>query len=170
MAGQRHGVARQGSARGRIPELWAVLAVIASVAVVAGVFVARPPSASTAGWTVTGMGDSVTAGTACDCADFVQDYARLTRDRTGRRVLARNLGVPGQTSADLVTLVHQPDVARQLADSNLVLVTTGANDLADDLSGWQQGACSLACFDQEKPTVTADVTAVVDQIRRLRRG
>lgn len=121
-------------------------------------------------WRVTGLGDSVTAGSACDCDDFVQQYARLASRATGVRVTATNLGVPGQTSTDLADLVHRPDVARQVAASDIVLVTTGANDLADALGRWRDGSCALDCFENRLPAITADVASVVAEVRRLRAG
>jgi lysophospholipase L1-like esterase len=122
------------------------------------------------GWVVTGLGDSVTAGTACGCQDFVQQYARLASQATGHQVTAHNLGVPGQTSAGLAGLLHRQDVARQVAGSDIVLVTTGANDLGAALSGWRDGSCTIACFQQRMPGITANVAAVVGQARQLRSG
>jgi lysophospholipase L1-like esterase len=119
---------------------------------------------------LTGLGDSVTAGSHCDCADFVQDYAGLTRDRTGRTVSEHNLGVPGQTSVDLVGLVGEPETAQQLAGSDIVLVTIGANDLGDELGDWRNGSCTLTCFERAMPGLTANVGLVVAEIRRLRAG
>lgn len=132
----------------------------------------RVPAAAApgAGWTLTGIGDSVTAGSGCDCDDFVQDYAALTRDRTGRSVTEHNLGVPGQTSLDLVDLLRDPQTAQRLAGSDIVLVTTGANDLGDELGDWQDGRCDLACFRRAMPGLTANIRDVVGEIRRLRAG
>lgn len=129
-----------------------------------------PSAGRGAGWVVTGLGDSVTAGSACDCDDFVQQYARLTSRATGRPVTAANLGVPGQTSAGLADLVRRPEVARQLAGSDIVLVTTGANDLGGALGDWQDGSCTQACFDAAMPSIAANVADVVGEIRRLRAG
>ncbi|MFI5956326.1 SGNH/GDSL hydrolase family protein [Cryptosporangium sp. NPDC051539] len=122
-------------------------------------------------WTITALGDSVTAGSACDCRPFTDLYADLTRERTGVPVTSRNLGVPGQTSDGvLATLNGDSETAWQVADSDIVLVTIGANDLAGSLADWQDGGCDLGCFRREMPGIQADVTAIVERIRELRAG
>ena len=121
-------------------------------------------------WRVTGLGDSVTAGTRCDCEDFVLRYATLTRKHTGARVVAHNLGVPGATSNDLLLLLGQPSVARTVAGSDIVLITIGANDLGGNLADWQQDRCPIACFEATMSTIQSNIAAIVDRIQQLRRG
>jgi lysophospholipase L1-like esterase len=122
-------------------------------------------------WKVTALGDSVTAGTACDCSPFVEVYAKLTERATGVRVTTRNLGAPGQTAAELVaSLASDADVASAVASSDIVLVTTGANDLAGDLDKWTAGDCPISCFQQQMPDLQADVAAIVARIQALRAG
>lgn len=122
-------------------------------------------------WKVTALGDSVTAGTACDCVPFVDVYAKLTERATGTRVTSRNLGVPGQTAPELVaSLASDADVANAVAKSDIVLVTTGANDLSGDLDKWTAGGCPISCFQQQMPGIQADVAAIVARIRALRAG
>jgi lysophospholipase L1-like esterase len=125
---------------------------------------------TTPSWTVTGLGDSVTAGASCDCDDFVARYAELTRHSTGSEVSEHNLGVPGSTSADLVSLLSQPQTASTVAGSDIVLVTIGANDLAGELTDWQNGHCPLSCFAQAMPAIQANIAELVHGVQRLRTG
>jgi lysophospholipase L1-like esterase len=122
-------------------------------------------------WTVTALGDSVTAGTACDCNPFVDTYATLTEKATGVQVSAHNLGLPGETAAELVAgLAADASVATTVAGSDIVLVTIGANDLTDDLDQWTDGNCDLSCFQSSMPEIRADLAAIVDRIHALRAG
>ncbi|GAA0222341.1 hypothetical protein GCM10009539_04410 [Cryptosporangium japonicum] len=122
-------------------------------------------------WTVTALGDSVTAGSACDCAAFVDSYAALTRQATGHRVTTENLGVPGQTSTQLrASLTGDTGTARRVAGSDILIVTIGANDFAPALDDWESGDCDLACFRPVADSVRTDVAAIVHRIRTLRGG
>ncbi|TQS46087.1 SGNH/GDSL hydrolase family protein [Cryptosporangium phraense] len=122
-------------------------------------------------WTITALGDSVTAGSACDCAPFVALYAGLTEAGAGVRTTARNLGVPGQTSDELLAaLAGGTSASWDVADSDIVVVTIGANDLAGDLAAWQDGDCDVGCFQSDIPAIRANVAATVRRIRELRDG
>ncbi|EXG81916.1 lysophospholipase L1-like esterase [Cryptosporangium arvum DSM 44712] len=122
-------------------------------------------------WTVTALGDSVTAGSGCDCAPFVDHYAELTHRATGFRVTADNLGVPGQTSEQLLaTLTGDTDTTRRVADSDIVIVTIGANDFVPALDDWASGGCDLACFRTVADSVRTEVGAIAQRIRAVRGG
>lgn len=123
------------------------------------------------GWLVTALGDSVTAGSACDCTAFVDTYATLTSRATGRPVTSRNLGVPGQTSTDLLAdLSGDDDDTRSVAASDVVIVTTGANDFGPALDSWSAGDCSGACFSAVAESVHTTIAAIVHRIHALRAG
>lgn len=102
---------------------------------------------------VVTLGDSVPAGTACDCTPFPDLYAH----RIG--ATSDNLADPGSTSADVRTelTTAQPPVAA----ANVVLVMTGANDLAEvfDSGG---GSYTTAA-----DTVQRNVTAIVNAVHNL---
>jgi lysophospholipase L1-like esterase len=120
---------------------------------------------------VVGLGDSVTAGSACDCLDFVRLYARELPPVEGGPARVVNLGVPGSTSADLRRdLEQQGPTTRTVAQASIVLVTIGANDLNPLLGRWRQGACPGDCWQDAVQAVNANVSAIVGDIHRLRRG
>lgn len=126
---------------------------------------------------VVGLGDSVTAGTACGCEDFVRLYATGLARRWNRVVRASNLGKGGLTSAGLVArLEGDPAVRSQVAAADVVLVTIGANDVLpalrawDDGSGQDQATCGGACEDDDLDRVDADVRAALRDVHQLRAG
>ena len=71
--------------------------------------------------TVVGIGDSVTAGTACDCTDFVHRYAAQVPASAGGPARAVNLGVGGLTSAQLLSeLGAGGAMSQQVASADVV--------------------------------------------------
>lgn len=135
----------------------------------------RSPAPTTSGppmpWSVVGLGDSVTAGTACGCTPFVQRYADLTAQRTGRVVHSRNLGVSGLTSSGLLSMLGDgSDAAGSVAAADIDLVTIGANDVAETMQAWSDGSCGQSCLDAAAAALRVQATAVVNRIIALRAG
>jgi lysophospholipase L1-like esterase len=95
---------------------------------------------------VVGLGDSVTAGTACACTDFVRLYAARLGQRVGQHVRPVNLGVGGLTTSGLAGQLADPATRGALARASLVVVTIGANDLSPLIGRWQQGRCGASCI------------------------
>lgn len=127
--------------------------------------------AALGGVTVLGLGDSVTAGTACGCRDLVLQYGDLARARTGRAVTAVNMGEPGQTSPGLLRELQRPGaMSRRAAGSGVVLLTIGANDMDTDLRSWQHGGCPVSCWAADAARVQQHVAAIVGEVHRLRAG
>jgi lysophospholipase L1-like esterase len=120
---------------------------------------------------VVGVGDSVTAGSACDCMDFVRLYARELPPAEGGPARVVNLGVPGSTSADLRRdLEHRGPTTRAVTQASIVLVTIGANDLNPLLGRWREGGCRGDCWSDAVHAVGGNVSAIVGDIHRLRLG
>jgi lysophospholipase L1-like esterase len=124
---------------------------------------------------VVGLGDSVTAGTACHCQDFVRLYATGLAGRWHRVVHEDNLGKGGLTSAGLLArLGDDPAVRSRVAAADVVLVTIGANDLVPALHAWDDGSgqdeatCGGACEDGDLDRVGADVEGALRDVRQLR--
>ncbi|WP_162257529.1 SGNH/GDSL hydrolase family protein [Phycicoccus sp. Soil802] len=114
---------------------------------------------------VVGVGDSVTAGTNCDCAPFVARFAELLGARDGRPATATNLGVPGLTTHSLATQLTQAGPARSVAAADLVVVTIGANDLGPLEDRWEQGGCGPACL---APAVAAMARGLATDLARVK--
>jgi hypothetical protein len=96
---------------------------------------------------VVGIGDSVTAGTNCDCEAFIGLYATDLASTRGLKTSSVNLGVAGWTSS---RLLDEPDQAR--------LVPHDKHDIPDksrthrtnglyDLSTWGSSTGTDACLD-----------------------
>lgn len=118
---------------------------------------------------VVALGDSVTAGSNCDCRDFVDRYSDIVRARTRRAVAATNLGRPGQTSTGLLRdLRRDGAMARRVAGADVVLVTIGANDFYPELHRWQDDGCDRTCWTPRTRGVEDRVERVVTQVNRLR--
>jgi lysophospholipase L1-like esterase len=81
-----------------------------------------PVHSSPAEAVVVTLGDSVPAGSACDCDPFPVTYARAVH------AVSDNLAVPGYTSADVLAQI--PGVRSRLATADEVVLMIGANDLA----------------------------------------
>jgi lysophospholipase L1-like esterase len=115
---------------------------------------------------VVGLGDSVTAGTACGCTDFVRLYAAMLGERTGHPVRPVNLGVGGLTTASLSDQLSTPAVTASLAGADVVVVTIGANDLSPLVGRWQRSGCGTTCVDQASRAAGAGLAAALARVRR----
>jgi lysophospholipase L1-like esterase len=123
---------------------------------------------------VVGLGDSVMAGTHCDCAGLAEEYAAGLGKRTGERVSVKNLGTDGAVTGDLLEdLRGDASTRAAIADADVVLVTIGANDLLPQLDQWRSGGCDQACFAGPAAQMgrnLAGVLAVLNSIRNPRHG
>jgi lysophospholipase L1-like esterase len=121
--------------------------------------------------TVVGIGDSVTAGTACDCTDFVHRYAAQIPASAGGPARAVNLGVGGQTSAELLSEIGSGGaMAQQVAAADVLLVTIGANDLVPLQDTWSSSGCAASCSSPAVLGVGRNITGIVDHAKALRGG
>lgn len=103
---------------------------------------------------VVTLGDSVPAGTACDCDPFPDVYAR------GQDAVSENLAAPGFTSSDVRSQVD--GIRTALAAADEVLLMIGANDLAtafDDESSFAGAAAQMQ----------SNVTETIDTIETIHR-
>jgi lysophospholipase L1-like esterase len=115
--------------------------------------------------TVVGIGDSVTAGSNCDCEAFVGLYASDLAAARGIKTASVNLGVGGSTSADLLTNLTQPGALRDgVAKADILLVTIGANDLAP-LESEAPVACPATCYTPLINSAGHNVELIVDAAR-----
>jgi len=158
-----------------------VIAVTAMLLGIAGLLGATPttahqpePTPSThahAHAIVVGIGDSVTAGSHCDCTDFVHLYARWLPPSEGGPATAINLGVGGSTSADLRSDLEHPSTTTQaVSRADIVLVTIGANELAPLQRTWARAGCGNDCWQDSVDGVRSNISAIVDDIDQLRHG
>ncbi|MCH8613330.1 SGNH/GDSL hydrolase family protein [Arsenicicoccus dermatophilus] len=134
-------------------------------------FPLRPaPSAVTTeatGRTLVALGDSVTVGEGQESPAFPQRLAdRLSR--SGPPVKALNLGVDGQTAADLLQMVRRnPAIRRAVTTSDLVVITSGANDVLDLFGETADQDCGAACIDRGAQGVQQHIAAALHEVRSL---
>ncbi len=114
---------------------------------------------------IVGLGDSVTAGSACHCTDFITLYAALLTRRSGHAVRAVNLGVGGLSTSTLATQLSALTTRAALSDADEVVVTIGANDLTPLVSKWQHGGCDSRCVSAASTAMGERLQSV---LRRLR--
>lgn len=113
---------------------------------------------------MVGLGDSVTAGSNCACAPFVERLADLLAARDGRAATATNLGTPGLTTGSLATQLTRPGPSRSVASGDLVVVTIGANDLGPLEDRWEQTGCGTPCLT---PAVAAMARGLAADLTRI---
>lgn len=117
---------------------------------------------------VVGLGDSVTAGASCDCDDYVTGFGRLLARQQHVRVSTANEGQSGSTSPDLLAdLSHDQGLRSRVRDADVVVITTGANDLYPALQEWRSGDCNTDCSTSEIDTMSVDLTQVLQLVRAL---
>jgi lysophospholipase L1-like esterase len=103
---------------------------------------------------VVTLGDSVPAGTACNCDPFPATYAKAMH------AVSENLAVPGYTSADVLAQI--PGIRGSLADADEVVMMIGANDVA---AAFDNGTSYSAAADTMQQNVMASIQEI-DAIRR----
>lgn len=128
-----------------------------------------------AGWNdpvdVVGLGDSVMAGTNCNCAGPVTEYADALSARLGVTVHADNLGVNGATTQTLLAdLEGNAQVRASVAGARVVLVIIGANDLYPQLNQYRTSSCLDSCFEPAVKAMGARLAHILGLIEQLRAG
>ena len=124
---------------------------------------AAPSTQPTSQQSVVGLGDSVTAATACDCAGFLTLYAEQLQSRYNIKTTTHNFGVVGQATAGLLaSLRADPNVKSAVEQADIVVVTIGANDF------WYDPACAkLSCYSSQLPSLTSNLDAIMSNIHAL---
>ncbi|GAA3610710.1 SGNH/GDSL hydrolase family protein [Microlunatus ginsengisoli] len=122
---------------------------------------------------VVAIGDSVTAGTNCDCTPFPEQYATAIADEYDVKTYVRNDGQGGETSDDVLDdLEHDGAEQDDISGADIVLVTIGANDFGPSYDQIVAGTCGgsdqLACVEDSLGSVQDNLTAIVKRIRELR--
>lgn len=140
-----------------------------TAAATSGAPIASAPPASPVH--VVGLGDSVMSGTNCDCAGIVAEYATALQKREGRPVVGDNLGVPGDTTSDLLDHLRTDGAFRAaVAQADVVLVTIGANDLGPQWQQWQSSSCDDECYEPAVAQMRGRLDAILALVTSLRVG
>ncbi|GAA3347360.1 hypothetical protein GCM10020358_61860 [Amorphoplanes nipponensis] len=119
---------------------------------------ATTPPAPAPPVTVVTFGDSVPAGTACDCTPFPGLYATMLSPAAESDDLAE----AGATSLGVRRQLATGRARAEVRRANVVLIMAGANDVAADLDD--------GSYTEAVAAVRANVTAAVSSVRQLRPG
>ena len=118
------------------------------------------PSPVSTPLTAVGLGDSVMAGTHCNCAGPMAAYAALLARSTGRRVDQQEFGVNGGTTSTVLTQLASDPVRAAVRRADIIVVIIGANDLSPDQQKFSASSCNAACYQP-------DVSAMGDRLGQL---
>jgi lysophospholipase L1-like esterase len=120
------------------------------------------------GASVVAFGDSVPAGGGgCECGNFVQDYADLITDRTGKTSTVDNFAVGGTTSSDVVDLLATTEAQAAIKSATIVLIMTGANDYDDAFDEASIGIDPSQVYPAVATVVQDNVTNAIGKIKKL---
>lgn len=109
------------------------------------------------------------AGTACNCAGIVSEYAAALATRTGRKVSGVDLAAGGLVTQDVLEDLLGSTTARDaVRRADVVLVTIGANDLYPELNEWKQSSCPASCYDPATEQMGVRLSRILDTIDSLR--
>jgi lysophospholipase L1-like esterase len=124
-----------------------------------------PPPAPT--WSLAALGDSIPAGTACDCVPYPQLSASDLSPPSGPAVAASNEAVSGFTSLDVLHQLNSTSAAtNSVKAARLVEIEVGANDAAPS------GSCGTdaACYQPKIADLSVNLHDIVDRVHELTAG
>ncbi|MFC4066185.1 SGNH/GDSL hydrolase family protein [Actinoplanes subglobosus] len=108
---------------------------------------------------VVTLGDSVPAGTACDCTPFPDLYAH----RASPGATSINLAEPGFDTTDVQEQLDAGDVRADIRAANVVILMAGANDMAAAFDSGDD-------YPATARSVRTTVSSIVDTVRREHSG
>ncbi|MEU6782982.1 SGNH/GDSL hydrolase family protein [Nonomuraea angiospora] len=133
------------------------------------VAVATPRPVSAAVTSIVGLGDSVPAGSACDCDTFVSLIRKTLATRQGIGVAVDNLATGGLTSQGLLDEMDGGSATDAIVKADLVIITIGANDFDSDTLEDDDCAprAGLACYKNDLTRLRANVDGILGKVRAL---
>jgi lysophospholipase L1-like esterase len=126
--------------------------------------------------TLLALGDSWPYGAHCNgCTPFPQLYAQGLKTELSREVTLLNLVTNGGTSNSLrQSLASDPSYGDAVRRSDVVMISTGANDMEPAGQSWKAGTCGgadgLDCFRALADRWRTNFDAMLDEVDQLRRG
>ncbi|MEZ0076492.1 lysophospholipase L1-like esterase [Planotetraspora sp. GP83] len=119
--------------------------------------------------TVVGLGDSVPAGSACDCSSYVSLIGEALAAKQGMDVVSDNLATAGLTTQGLLDQIEGDSARETLLSADLTIITIGANDfdsgaIEDDDCGPSAG---MACYKDDLVRLRVNMDAILAKVRSL---
>lgn len=128
---------------------------------------ASPSATHGSTWLIVALGDSVPAGTACNCTPYPQLSASGLSVPGVREVAADNRAVGGYTTDDVLgQLTHDAAVIEAVKKSDAIEVQVGANDVGHS----SKCGTSVACYAPAIPPMEQNLRAIVRRIDELTAG
>jgi predicted small lipoprotein YifL len=139
------------------------------------------PPTSGPSWTYVAFGDSWPFGAHCNsCRAFPALYADGLAATTDRRIDFINLTTNGGTSQDLLNSIvasekiRGTDVREAVMSANIIVISTGANDLEPAFDSYAAGTCGGAdqfdCFRKAAEGWRVSFDEILTEIDALRAG
>ena len=134
-----------------------------------------PPTAEPA-LTVLAFGDSWPYGAHCNgCVPFPELYVEGLEDELGGEVEFVDLVTNGGTSASLLESLRGDESYRDaVTQSDVIVISTGANDMEPAGQSWKAGTCGgpdgLDCFRALGEEWQANFDQMLEEIDELRAG
>jgi len=138
--------------------------------VTSAVFPHRNTVAAEHGAVVVALGDSVPAGSVCDCRNFVDSYGDLLSRHAMYKTAVTNFAQGGAESGDVLDQLKQAPVRRALDNATTVLLMVGANDFYHPFKKVRHGASASSEFRPTAQQVRTNVLRAIRQIRSLHDG
>nr|MBA2712533.1 hypothetical protein [Rubrobacteraceae bacterium] len=129
-------------------------------------------SDATANWEYVAFGDSLAVGVGAR-QGYVDRYAGRLRADAGARVRVTNLGVSGQTSAQLLRVLRNDASARRaISGAEVITFNIGINDLGRARRNYEAETCGGArnqrCLRAAAKTLEENWDAITEEILGLR--
>jgi lysophospholipase L1-like esterase len=151
--------------------------VVAAVTVVTALYLSLPTLVTAAGPAIySAFGDSIAFGAFAPIGQgYVPLYARALANDTHVFVSTTDLGVPGWTSADLLSALQNKLLFRVSARaSNVITWNIGGNDLSAARNLYKAGACggpkNEDCLGAAVTTLENNWDGIIDTLFFLRQG
>jgi lysophospholipase L1-like esterase len=118
-------------------------------------------------YSIVALGDSVPAGTACNCKPYPELSAALLSVPHGRQVVAANDAVGGATSTDVLhDVTTNRRVENDLETADIVELEVGANDVGfSDTCG-----TDVSCYQPTLSTIDQNLRDIAAQVHTLAQG
>jgi lysophospholipase L1-like esterase len=116
------------------------------------------------------LGDSVPAGSSCDCRNFVSDYGDLIARRVHHPVAVSNFAQGGASTKDVLAQLRKPKVQHAVHDATTVVLMVGANDFYHPFKRVRKGAKRTTEYRAAAHRVQTNVERTIRQIRALHPG
>lgn len=106
------------------------------------------------------LGDSVPAGSGCECAGFGADLVGNSSTKL------TNAAKPGLTTAGLLSQLNDGALDSALDSATIVTITIGANDFSES-SASDSSCADLRCYESDLAGMTKTAAAIIDRIDAL---